>query len=300
MNWAIRQKLPGTQKLVLMMLADRHNSDNGQCNPSHSKLIEDCGLVRSTVIENIRKLAESGYLRVINRAKDGVRVPNQYTLLLSFGVPESISNEVFYEEPEAKSTPSGVVRQTDGGSTANGLPPSGKRTTVVRQTDKGSPANGHKPVIEPVIKPVIPNTTPQAAASSSALANPDDVDQSVWQDFASLRKTKKAPLSKTALDGIREQANRAEMSLDAALRMCCERGWTSFKADWVAARPGKNPPSQQAETFRERDARIGREKWERMTGRVHPDNAAPDAGAIDVASSIVYQPSPTIPLEILQ
>ena len=26
------------------------------------------------------------------------------------------------------------------------------------------------------------------------------------------------------------------------------------------------------ETFKERDARLGREKWERMTGEAHPDN----------------------------
>lgn len=32
----------------------------------------------------------------------------------------------------------------------------------------------------------------------------------------------------------------------------------------------------QAESFRERDARLGREKWERLTGRQHPDNQPTD------------------------
>lgn len=38
MAWAVRQKLPCTQKIVLMMLAERHNKDSGQCNPSHDLL----------------------------------------------------------------------------------------------------------------------------------------------------------------------------------------------------------------------------------------------------------------------
>lgn len=242
MNWAIRQKLPGTQKLVLMMLADRHNSDNGQCNPSHSRLIEDCGLARSTVIDNINKLVDAGYLKIVSRSKNGVKVPNQYSLLLSFGVQEDLKNDVFFDENEPSETPQGVVRQSDMGSPAIGQGWSGNRTGVVRLPDEGSPANGHKPVI----KPVIPNTAPQAAVVFSCPTKPDDVSPDVWQDFMTLRKAKKAPGTKTAIDGIRAQAGKAGMSLDEVLRMCCERGWTGFKADWVLNQPAvsKNPPLQ--------------------------------------------------------
>jgi len=63
---------------------------------------------------------------------------------------------------------------------------------------------------------------------------PDDVPQDVWQDFQALRKAKRAPLTSTALDGIARQAAKANMTMADALRMCCERGWAGFKADWVA------------------------------------------------------------------
>ena len=49
--WAVRQKLPCTQKMVLLMLAVRHNSDTDKCHPSHAKLADDCGLSRRSVID---------------------------------------------------------------------------------------------------------------------------------------------------------------------------------------------------------------------------------------------------------
>jgi hypothetical protein len=48
-----------------------------------------------------------------------------------------------------------------------------------------------------------------------------------------LRKHKKAVLTETALKGIKAEAGKAGLSLEAALQTCCERGWAGFKADWV-------------------------------------------------------------------
>lgn len=68
---------------------------------------------------------------------------------------------------------------------------------------------------------------------SATAARPDYVSQSVWDDFLAIRKAKKSPLSPTALHGIEREAAKAGLSLEAALSMCCSRGWQSFKADWV-------------------------------------------------------------------
>lgn len=62
---------------------------------------------------------------------------------------------------------------------------------------------------------------------------PNGVSESVWQDFVMLRKLKKAAITETALNGIVRESAKASITLEAALRLCCERGWTSFKADWV-------------------------------------------------------------------
>lgn len=70
-------------------------------------------------------------------------------------------------------------------------------------------------------------------------ARPDDVSESVWQDFQAIRKAKRAPLTDTALEGIRREAAKAGLGLGDAIAYCCEAGWQGFNAGWYADRQGK-------------------------------------------------------------
>ncbi|NBT69100.1 MAG: hypothetical protein EBT78_15210 [Betaproteobacteria bacterium] len=72
---------------------------------------------------------------------------------------------------------------------------------------------------------------------ATVVATPDGVSQSVWDDFKTLRKAKKAPITQRAVDGIIVEANKAGWSLEQALTECVVRGWQSFKAEWVADKP---------------------------------------------------------------
>jgi hypothetical protein len=63
---------------------------------------------------------------------------------------------------------------------------------------------------------------------------PVNVEEAVWADFLALRKAKKAPVTVTALAGIKREADKANWSLARAITECVERGWTGFKAEWVA------------------------------------------------------------------
>lgn len=83
-------------------------------------------------------------------------------------------------------------------------------------------------------------TTNQKKKTKADALPPDGVLDSTWTDFLALRKTKRAPVTDTAIRGIAREATKASMSLENALRMCCERGWTGFKADWVTT-----PTAQQ-------------------------------------------------------
>lgn len=87
---------------------------------------------------------------------------------------------------------------------------------------------------------------------------PEGVAESVWSDFQALRKTKRAPLTTTALDGISREASKAGMGLADVLALCCTRGWQGFKADWVA-KPGMKPtvamPQSTGETAYQRSMR---------------------------------------------
>ena len=60
-----------------------------------------------------------------------------------------------------------------------------------------------------------------------------------------MRKAKKAPITETALAGIRREADKAGYTLEQALATSCERGWIGFKAEWVAGKPnGHSAPVQ--------------------------------------------------------
>jgi uncharacterized protein YdaU (DUF1376 family) len=76
-------------------------------------------------------------------------------------------------------------------------------------------------------EPVI-NTTRQKAINP-----PAGVSEDVWKDFCQHRKTLRAAITQTAVDGIDREARKAGWSLEAALRECIVRGWRGFKAEWV-------------------------------------------------------------------
>jgi hypothetical protein len=113
-----------------------------------------------------------------------------------------------------------------------------------------------------------PNLEPTPSSSSSSSSSKDiktraprfdaqahleslSVDASIARDWLELRKAKKLPVTETALEGVIRESGKAEMSLDDALRTCCERGWAGFKAQWLeepsafAGRAGKTPTYTQ-------------------------------------------------------
>lgn len=69
--------------------------------------------------------------------------------------------------------------------------------------------------------------------SSACAAKPDDVSEPVWADFLSLRKTKRAPVTETAIAAVRREADKAGVTLQDALTICCAKGWQGFNADWI-------------------------------------------------------------------
>ena len=124
------------------------------------------------------------------------------------------------------------------------------RSTDVQPTNNQEPiTNNHKPIKNTVAPPV-------------------GVTESVWQDWLSLRKAKKAAVTQTAIDGIAREASKAGVSLQTALETCCSRGWTGFKADWL-----KDKGEQKS--FAEKDYDFKRARWEAMTGRTQGQEMKP-------------------------
>lgn len=117
--------------------------------------------------------------------------------------------------------------------------------------------------------PITQDTKPK----TQEIQAPEGVSDQVWQDFKKSRKTLRAAMTKSAIDGIQREANKAGWPLEDALRECCVRGWRGFKAEWVA---DKGSPAKQQKTFAERDREAGMARWEEQTGRIHPDRQQSD------------------------
>ena len=79
-------------------------------------------------------------------------------------------------------------------------------------------------------------TETETKKKATIVAPPEGVSDSVWQEFKSLRKAKKAPITQRAIDALTNEANKAGWTLEKALEECIVRGWQAFKADWVATK----------------------------------------------------------------
>ena len=73
---------------------------------------------------------------------------------------------------------------------------------------------------------------------------PEGVSESIFKDYLEVRKAKKAKWTQTALKGLQREADKAKMSLQDVMQLCCERNWVGFKAEWANS---QNPVSKQAD-----------------------------------------------------
>ena len=99
-----------------------------------------------------------------------------------------------------------------------------KNANALRTQSEGSATHNTLPITQDTVH----------KTQKKTIATPNGVTDSVWQDWIKLRKEKKAAVTQTAIDGIEREARKAGVSLQTALETCCQRGWTGFKADWLA------------------------------------------------------------------
>lgn len=88
---------------------------------------------------------------------------------------------------------------------------------------------------EPITKEPIKDIQPLAMLMSM------DVDKNIAQDWLKIRKGKKLPLTKTALDQIIIEANKAGLTLNEAIKKSCQESWGGFKASWLTIEQGSKP-----------------------------------------------------------
>ena len=119
---------------------------------------------------------------------------------------------------------------------------------------------------------------PAARKRAPTLARPDDVAEKVWNDWLQLRKAKRAPVTGTVLDGARAEAGKAGLTLDAFLRVWCNRGSQGLLADWL--KPNERAPQRQ--NGHEAEPEWRREQRERNEAALGPYAAKRRTTTVDM------------------
>jgi len=129
----------------------------------------------------------------------------------------SVLNEFFHDTPDGYVHP----RADEEIAKYKELSDAGKR---------GAAKRWNSPPIAPLWPPhSTPNATPIATNNQEPITN-----NHIYMDFEKVLKAKNKPLTQTLLNSIQKEADKAKITLDDAIKECCVRGWTTFKAEWIS------------------------------------------------------------------
>lgn len=251
-RWAWKKKIRSAQKLVLLSLADRAD-EYFNCYPSISRLVNDTGLERKTVLKSIHEMEIMGILSVVRE----IGVVNYYQLkdvvdrneeprdlyrgkkstahkTKTEPVPKTVLDPVpkTVLDPVPKTVPvvkTELVPKTE----LEPVPKTGHSQCQKRDSDQCQKRDTES-IIEPNKNLSVNLTIPKKQKNGVfELLSEFGIDGVLASDFVSHRKKLKAEITKTALAGFQREADKAGLSVVDAVRTSIERGWRGFCADWI-------------------------------------------------------------------
>lgn len=229
------RRLTLEQTRVLVALFSFRNKVTNTVWPSRAAIAERTGMHPSNISGATTALVNLGWL--VKEGTGGFSKSTRYTLC----VPDVVAPKTVAEQ--ATVAESATVAHSATQTVAHSAtPPLAESATRKEQSIEHT--NEQK------------NT---ARARSTAPAKPDGVTDQTWSDWLQLRKTLKAAVTQTAVDGIAREARRAGYTLEQALVTCCANGWRGFKAEWIQQRgQGQQAPRETAyqQQMRERVAAL--------------------------------------------
>lgn len=232
-TWALKLDVPrSSAKFVLVVMANCANPE-GLCFTSAGYLAAATGQDRKTVLENIKRLKDGGFV-----AETGERTGRtQQVPIYRLNVSEigTVS-----DEEKRNSSENGTVPKKEGNSpkipvkqyrnSAHTVPKTGHGNESIRIDTKGKRVKAQAPEnSEPEFDPL------QTLADAG-------VPKQVAKDWLKVRRAKSAPLTQTAWDDVFREAGLAGITAAEAVRIAAANSWQGFKASWVKkAAPGTVP-----------------------------------------------------------
>ena len=230
------------RKLVLLKLADQAN-DKGECWPSYSSIAEAAECSKRAAMTHIEWLAAHGFLRIEKRKISGNQnLSNIYHLTLQKGSVPSEPDAPGGSEPDAPPSESdalGSEPRSPGGSESAAPEPINKNQSMNHTTTDVVVTHAGE------IQPEKPKRQNRHAADLALLAEYGVTGQ-LAEDHLCIRKSKRQPLTRTAMDILQTEAAKAGLTVAQALTHAVGAGWASFRAEYLQNRsvPRRNSINQ--------------------------------------------------------
>ena len=258
--WAGKAKTGSVYaKVCLFVLADHMNDLTRQCYPSIQLLLEETEIrSKNTLRKAIRDLEALGLIsRQMIRGNAGEILRTVYTLNVPKSAKFCRSEPAKQDEGGSRHDPGVGHHMTEGGS------------TVVPGVGHAVVGGGSSRDPEPIKEPITTNThttnahaavpadsavddsqkaiKPKAAKPKKvkqAIECPEGVDKGLFDELNSVRKFKRQPpFTERTWGFFVRSAGDAGLSVDDVLKICVERSWASFRADWLKDSDKRNQPA---------------------------------------------------------
>lgn len=229
------------RKLVLLKLCDNAN-DKGECWPSIQHIADQCEVSRRSVINHLQALVDIGFVRVVNRARNGEKISNLYVIDLT---PKPQINQLESSAGDAL-----------GGSARDALGSAGDALGSAGAALGGSAGAAHRTShsLEPVTEPkknyvkksfqgervpaVVPREKPPESSSRGTRLPPDWVLPDEWRADALAVDQRLA----SALDSIAAKFRDYWISTPGARGV--KLNWRATWRNWVRRDAERLPPQR--------------------------------------------------------
>jgi hypothetical protein len=234
----------GGELLLALAIADHAHDDGTHVFPSIKSMSAKTRQSERTVQYQLRSMEEKGWLELVADEKGGRGRCREYRINAEWIKGADIAPmKIKGATDDIKGATDDIKGATDDIKGATAIAPESlessltikeslkekinKKENIPKLEVVPKPSKIHKPEIDPEIKKLL-----------------HDVDDQVIKDFVILRKQRKAPITETAVAGIRREAAKANISLQDALIECCSSNWQGFKAAWYQKAQQQQPVYQ--------------------------------------------------------
>lgn len=263
-TWALKEPVNhSSAKFVLVVLANCSSSESFEAYPSVKHISDATGQDRKTVLANLKRLIESGYI-----SDTGKRV-GQTGQVIVYQL-NSTKKGAVKEYQKRNSTENGTVPNFQPNSTVFPV----KESQISRET---VPKTGHGTVNEPSIEPSM-NHKKKDGVIQTNLALPDWLSKSDWDDFVQFRISLKKKMSDFAERLMVK--NLIKIAKAHTPEIALEQMHTSMRSGWADVYP---PKPSQAQTKQDQ----GNEAFHQLTGgMLKPKQKPNDAVFQSIAQTV--------------